>query len=57
LLFALFGVSTLFRLDRFLPVDFGYVLIGLFMIGIAIPAFVYSLKEVLAARRQSVIGS
>lgn len=57
LLFALFGVSTLFRLDRFLPVDVGYVLIGLFMIVIAIPAFVYSLKEVLAARRQSVIGS
>jgi hypothetical protein len=57
LLFALFGVSTLFGLDRFLPVDAGYVLIGLFMIGIAIPAFVYSLKEVLAARRQSVIGS
>ncbi len=57
LLFALFGVSALFGLDRFLPVDAGYVLIGLFMIGIAIPAFVYSLKEVLAARRQSVIGS
>jgi hypothetical protein len=30
------------------------VLIGLFMIGIAVPAFIYSLKEVLNARRKSV---
>ncbi|MFZ2097948.1 MAG: sulfite exporter TauE/SafE family protein [Anaerolineales bacterium] len=57
LLFALFGIATFFGWERFLPVDVGYVLIGLFMIGIAIPAFVYTLKEVLAARRQSVSGS
>jgi hypothetical protein len=49
-LFALFGAGTLLGLDRFLPVDTGYVLIGAFMILIAIPAFVYSLKEVLRAR-------
>jgi hypothetical protein len=51
LLFALFGVATIFGLDRYLPVDAGYVLIGLFMIVIAVPAFVYTLKEVLAARK------
>jgi hypothetical protein len=51
LLFALFGVATIFGLDRHLPVDAGYVLIGLFMIVIAVPAFVYTLKEVLAARK------
>ncbi len=52
LLFALFGVATLLCLDRHLPVDAGYVLIGLFMIVIAVPAFVYTLKEVLRARKQ-----
>ena len=52
LLFALFGVVTLLGLDRHLPVDAGYVLIGLFMIVIAVPAFVYTLKEVLRARKQ-----
>jgi hypothetical protein len=51
LLFALFGVTTLLGLDRHLPVDAGYVLIGLFMIVIAVPAFIYTLKEVLAARK------
>jgi hypothetical protein len=51
LLFALFGVATLLGLDRHLPVDAGYVLIGLFMIVIAVPAFIYTLKEVLAARK------
>ena len=51
LLFALFGVATLLGLDRYLPVDAGYVLIGLFMIVIAVPAFIYTLKEVLRARK------
>ena len=50
-LFGVFGVATLLGLDRLLPVDAGYVLIGLFMIVIAVPAFVYTLKEVLAARQ------
>lgn len=50
LLFGLFGIGTLLGLDRRLPVDAGYVLIGLFMAMVAIPAFVYSRKEVLAAR-------
>lgn len=51
LLFAAAGAFTLLGLDRFLPVDTGYALIGLFMVVVAVPAFVYSLKEVLAARR------
>lgn len=57
LLFALFGVATLFGLDRYLPIDAGYVLIGLFMIVIAMPAFVYTLKEVLATRKSTDFGS
>lgn len=52
LLFGAFGIATLLGLDRLLPVDTGYVLIGLFMAIIAVPAFVYSLKEILAARNQ-----
>jgi sulfite exporter TauE/SafE len=51
LLFAAAGVGTLLGLERYLPVDTGYLLIGLFMIIVAIPAFVYSWKEVLAARK------
>jgi hypothetical protein len=53
LLFGLFGVGTLLGLERHLPVDAGYVLIGLFMVVVAIPAFVYSRKEVVAARNKS----
>jgi sulfite exporter TauE/SafE len=56
LLFTLFGITTFLGWERFLPVDVGYVLVGLFMVGIAIPAFIYTLKEVLAARDQSVSG-
>ena len=50
LLFGLFGVATLLGLDKFISVDMGYVLIGLFMLGIAIPALLFTIKEVLAAR-------
>lgn len=57
LLFTLFGVITLLGLDRFLPGDAGYLLVGAFMIIIAIPAFIYTLKEVLAARQKSAIES
>jgi hypothetical protein len=52
LLFGAAGTAMLFGLDRYLPVDTGYLLIGLFMITVAVPAFIYSFKEVLAARRQ-----
>jgi hypothetical protein len=52
LLFGAFGAATLLGLDRLLSIDTGYVLIGLFMVVIAVPAFVYSLKEILAARNR-----
>jgi hypothetical protein len=39
-------------LERYLPINPGYLLIGLFMIIVAIPAFVYSWQEMLAARKQ-----
>lgn len=49
-LFSLFGIITLLGLDRYLPFDAGYLLIGLFMVAVAIPAFVYSWREVLGIR-------
>jgi hypothetical protein len=53
LLFAVAGAGTLLGIERYLPVDTGYLLIALFMIVVAIPAFIYSWKEVLAARKGS----
>ena len=53
LLFSVFGAATFFGLERYLPFDTGYLLIGLFMIAIALPAFLYSLKEVRAMRKVS----
>jgi hypothetical protein len=50
LLFGAFGLSLLLGLDRSLPVDAGYVLIGLFMVLVAVPAFIFSWRQVLAAR-------
>jgi len=38
--------------ERYLPVDAGALLIGLFMVGVAAPAFVYSWKEAIAARKR-----
>jgi sulfite exporter TauE/SafE len=52
LLFSAAGVATLLGLERYLPVDTGYLLIGLFMLIVAVPAFVHSWKEVLAARKE-----
>jgi hypothetical protein len=52
LLFAVVGIATLLGLTSHLPVDAGYLLIGSFMIVVAVPAFVYSLREVLAASKQ-----
>jgi uncharacterized membrane-anchored protein len=56
-LFAVAGIATLLGLTRYLTVDAGYILIGSFMIVVAVPAFVYSLKEVLAARESSEVDS
>lgn len=52
LLFFVFGMLTLFHWDRYLPVDAGYALIGLFILIVAIPAFVYSWKEVREVQKQ-----
>jgi hypothetical protein len=55
MLFGLFGVASLFGINKYLPIDTGYFLVGLFMIFIAVPAFVFTLKEVLASREKSAI--
>jgi hypothetical protein len=52
LLFGLAGVSVLCDVQHYLPIDPGTILIGLFVIGVAIPALVYSWKEAVAARRK-----
>jgi hypothetical protein len=51
LLFAAGGLVALLGLDRYPPFETGDLLITLFLVGVAIPALVHSLKEVLAARR------
>jgi hypothetical protein len=53
LLFGIFGLATIFGWSRHLPLDVGYLLIALFMIGVAVPSCLWSLKEVLQARRRS----
>ena len=45
------GVGAVTGLGRYLPLDSDYAFIALFMIMVAIPAFVYSWKEVLATRK------
>lgn len=50
ILFAIFGVATFLGLDRHLPIDTGYLLIGLFMVVIAVPAFAFTWKEVISLR-------
>lgn len=53
ILFGIFGIVTLLGLDRNLPVDAGYALITLFMLFVAIPAFIFTAREVLAAERSA----
>jgi sulfite exporter TauE/SafE len=52
LLFGIAGVCALSNVQRYLPLDVGMILIGLFMLGVAVPAFAYSWKEVVAAKRK-----
>jgi len=52
LLFILFGIVSFFGLASRLPADAGYVLITIFMVLVAVPAFVYSFKEVRAVRKK-----
>ena len=53
MLFGIAGVSVLCNVGQYLPIDFGTLLMGLFVIGVAIPALVYSWKEVRATRKKS----
>jgi sulfite exporter TauE/SafE len=52
LLFGVAGIGILIGLERHAPVDTGYLLMGLFIIFIAVPAFIYSWKEVTSMRNQ-----
>jgi hypothetical protein len=53
LLFTIFGIAVLFGLDKYLPIDAGYALIIAFMIAVAVPAFIYSWREVTTSREES----
>ena len=57
LLFGFAGIAITAGLDRFLPISMGYLIIGLFAVGVVIPAFVYSWKEVLKMRKLSADDS
>jgi hypothetical protein len=48
-----FGIITLLGLLGGLPVDLGSLLIALFMLGVAVPAFVYSLRDVRGIGKQT----
>jgi hypothetical protein len=52
LLFAVAGALNLLNMERYLPVDVGALLIGLFMAGVALPVLIYSWKDVIAARKR-----
>lgn len=47
LLFTVFGVVSALGWERFMPVDMSYALIALFMLVIAVPALVFSWREVV----------
>ncbi len=51
-LFGVAGLASLTGWDRYVPIDLGYALIALFMIAIAMPALVYSVRQVVGARKQ-----
>jgi len=53
LLFGIAGAAMLLGLERYLPVDTGYLLMGFFMIIVAIPSFAFSWREVLKNRKRS----
>jgi sulfite exporter TauE/SafE len=53
LLFTAAGLAVLLGLGQYLPFDTGSILIVLFMIIIAVPAFVFSLREVKIASKET----
>jgi sulfite exporter TauE/SafE len=50
LLFMVFAIAILLGWTQRLPVQEDYLLILLFMVGIAVPAFIYSYRRVMAVR-------
>lgn len=46
LLFLLFGIGTFFGLEEILPVDAEHLLMGFFIFGIAVPAFIFAWRKV-----------
>lgn len=53
MLFVCAGIVLLLGWDRGVPINMSYLLIGLFGATVVIPAFVYSWREVLAARKRT----
>ena len=53
ILFALAGIGMLVGIERFISMDMGYLLIGIFLAGIVVPALVYTLRELRAIGRGS----
>ena len=51
ILFGLAGVAMLLGIERFISVDLGYLIIGVFLAIIVIPALVYSVRELRAIGR------
>ena len=56
-LFGIAGVAALTGWDRYSPMDPGNLLIIIFMLCVAIPAFVFSLHEVLSRRKSDSLES
>jgi hypothetical protein len=53
ILFVAAGVAALSGLESYLPLASDYAFIALFMIVVAVPALIFSVREVLAARKMS----
>lgn len=53
ILFALAGIAMLSGIERYVSVDIGYLLIGIFLAIIMLPALAYSLRELRKIKRDS----
>ncbi len=51
-LFAVAGVATLLGWGRYSPVDPAYLVVGVFLVLVVVPALVFSVREVVGARRR-----
>lgn len=52
-LFTVGGVAIALGVDRYIPFNFGYVLIALLVVAVAIPAFVLTTRELKARSREA----